>query len=257
MKFKQNIRKIIEFPMDILEFGYSKIFRLNRYVLKYKPTYDEDGLFTNHNCDFMSDSLFKESYNLGYSTGSTNGWHLHWRVYTLCYFASRASKMRGDFVECGTNKGMTAHAIINYVKFTNLKKKFYLMDTFNGLVDEYKSENEQASNLVNYDECYDEVKERFSNYSNIVIIRGSIPGTLSQVKSKEIAFIHIDMNCAKPEIDAGEYFWEKIVSSGVILLDDYAYPGYIDQKNSWDNFAKKKGVQILTIPTGQGLIIKP
>ena len=257
MKFKQNIRKIIEFPMDVLEMIFSKIFRLNRHVLKYKPTYDEDGLFTNHNSDFMKDPLFKESYNLGYSTGSTKGWHLHWRVYTLCYFASRASNMSGDFVECGTNKGMTAHAIINYVGFSNLKKKFYLMDTFNGLVDEYKSENEQKTNLVNYDECYDEVRERFADFSNVIIIRGSIPGTLQQVQSKEIAFVHIDMNCVKPEIDAGEYFWEKIVTSGVILLDDYAYPGYIDQKYAWDDFAKRKGVQILTIPTGQGLIIKP
>ena len=131
------------------------------------------------------------------------------------------------------------------------------MDTFNGLVDEYKSENEQKTNLVNYDECYDEVRERFADFSNVIIVQGSIPGTLPQVQSKEIAFVHIDMNCAKPEIDAGEYFWEKIVTSGVILLDDYAYPGYIDQKYAWDDFAKRKGVQILTIPTGQGLIIKP
>ena len=69
MKFKQNIKKIILFPMDILEIIYSKIFRLSIYVLKYKPTYDEDGLFTNHNCDFMKDPLFKKSYDLGYSIG--------------------------------------------------------------------------------------------------------------------------------------------------------------------------------------------
>jgi O-methyltransferase len=257
MKFKQNIKKIILFPMDILEIIYSKIFRLSIYVLKYKPTYDEDGLFTNHNCDFMKDPLFKKSYDLGYSTDPSNSWHSHWRVYTLCYFASLASNKSGDFVECGTNRGMSARAIINYVGFSNLKKKFYLMDTFNGLVDEYKSENEQKTNLVNYNECYEEVRERFADFSNVIIIRGSIPGTLSQVQSKEIALVHIDMNCAKPEIDAGEYFWEKIVASGVILLDDYAYPGYIDQKYAWDDFAKRKGIQILTLPTGQGLIIKP
>ena len=68
MKFKQNIKKIIGFPMDVLEIIYSKIFGLNMYVLKYKPTYDEDGLFTNHNCDcdFKKDPLFKKSYGLGY-----------------------------------------------------------------------------------------------------------------------------------------------------------------------------------------------
>ena len=52
------------------------------------------------------------------------------------------------------------------------------------------------------------------------------------------------MNCAKPEIDAGEFFWDKIVPSGTILLDDYAYPGFQEQKYSWDNFAKKRGAYI-------------
>jgi len=257
MNYKKLIRNIIELPVDILEKIYSKIFRLNRYVLKYKPTYDEDGLFTNHNCDFMEDPLFKQSYNLGFSTGSIGNWHLHWRIYILCYFAERAKHMDGDFVECGTNKGLAARAIINYIDLPKTNKNFFLMDTFNGLVDEYKTETEKNSNLVGYDECYQEVKEIFSEFDNVIIVRGAIPESLIEVKTQKISFIHIDMNCAKPEIDAGEYFWDKIIPSGVVLLDDYAYPGYIDQKHAWDNFAKEKGIQILSIPTGQGLIIKP
>jgi predicted O-methyltransferase YrrM len=131
------------------------------------------------------------------------------------------------------------------------------MDTFNGLVDDYKSTNEKNTNLVTYKECYAEVKKTFSKFDNVVIVRGSIPDTLPKVTSNKISFIHIDMNCAKPEIDAGEYFWDKIIPSGVIVLDDYAYPGYLDQKKALDDFAIRKGVQILSIPTGQGLIIKP
>jgi len=257
MIYKSLIKKLLFFPIDTLGFLYSKIFSLNRHILKYTPTYDEDGLFTNHNCDFMKDTLFQKSYELGFSTGSSGGWHLHWRIYVLCYFAERAKNMEGDFVECGTNKGMAARAIIDYIDFSKTDKTFYLMDTFNGLVDEYKTGNERDTDLVSYDECYQEVKKTFSEFNNVIIVRGAIPLTLSEVKAKKISFIHIDMNCAKPEIDAGEYFWDKVVSSGVFLLDDYAYPGYIEQKHAWDDFAKDKGVQVLSIPTGQGLIIKP
>jgi len=257
MKYKLMIKKLLCFPIDALGALYSKVFSLNRHVLKYAPTYDEDGLFTNHNCDFMKDPLFKKSYDLGFSTGSSGAWHLHWRVYVLCYFAERAKNMEGDFIECGTNKGLTAMAIINYTDFSKINKIFYLMDTFNGLVDEYKTENERGCDLVSYDECYQEVKKTFSEFHNVIIVHGAIPLTLPKVKAKKISFIHIDMNCAKPEIDAGEYFWDKIVSSGIILLDDYAYPGYIEQKHAWDDFAIQKGVQVLSIPTGQGLIIKP
>jgi hypothetical protein len=42
----------------------------------------------------------------------------------------------------------------------------------------------------------------------------------------------------------------------MILLDDYAYPGYPLSKKGMDEFANRKGVQVLSLPTGQGLIIK-
>ena len=122
-----NYIRIVKFffllPADIIDLFYKKIFRINRYILNYKPTYDEDGLFTNHNCDFMKDELFKESYDLGFATGSTKGWHIHWRLHVLCFFAERAKTMGVDFIECGTNKGFTALSIINYVGFEKTDNK--------------------------------------------------------------------------------------------------------------------------------------
>jgi hypothetical protein len=40
-------------------------------------------------------------------------------------------------------------------------------------------------------------------------------------------------------------------------LDDYGFPQHINQKNAFDKFAKDRGVQILSLPTAQGVIIKP
>jgi len=99
------------------------------FILNYTPTYDEDGLFTNHNCDFVDDPLFKTSYELGFETGGSGNWHWRWRVYIVCWLADRASKVEEDFVECGTYKGMLALAIANYTNFRELNKRFYLVDT--------------------------------------------------------------------------------------------------------------------------------
>ena len=42
-----------------------------------------------------------------------------------------------------------------------------------------------------------------------------------------------------------------------MLLDDYALgEEFAEQKRCWDKFAKDKNLEILTLPTGQGLIIK-
>ena len=257
MNIRSLIKKFFSFPVVSSVKFPSKKSQPNRYTLNFESTYNEDGLYTNHNCDFMEDNLFKEAYDLGFATGSSKGWHLHWRVYIACWLAERAKEMQGDFVECGTNKGMMARAIIHYTDFVKINKKFYLMDTFKGLVEDYRFEHEKKNTLHDYEECYDDVRRTFSEFDNVILVRGSIPNTLSQVETKKVSFIHIDMNCAKPEIAAGEYFWDKIVPAGTILLDDYAYPGYINQKHAWDAFAKVRDIKVLSIPTGQGLILKP
>ena len=64
------------------------------------------------------------------------------------------------------------------------------------------------------------------------------------------------MNCVRPEIAAAEFFWPKLVSGGIMLLDDYGFSAHIDQKDAFDLFAARIGVQILSLPTGQGLMIK-
>jgi len=40
-------------------------------------------------------------------------------------------------------------------------------------------------------------------------------------------------------------------------MDDYGWSAYINQKKALDAFAKRKGVKILNLPTGQGLLLKP
>jgi len=46
-------------------------------------------------------------------------------------------------------------------------------------------------------------------------------------------------------------------STAAVLLDDYGHSGHEEQKRAFDGFALSKDVKILTLPTGQGLIIKP
>lgn len=78
-----------------------------------KYGYNEGGLTTVTNCDFLSDPLFYESYELGISTltrvsGKRNPnvfAYDRYRVYVICWAASQAKNLPGDFVECGVNTG--------------------------------------------------------------------------------------------------------------------------------------------------------
>jgi hypothetical protein len=72
----------------------------------------------------------------------------------------------------------------------------------------------------------------------------------------DVAFLHIDLNCAYPERAALEYFWNHLSRGACILLDDYAYFRHDCQMHAIDASARVLGFEVLSLPTGQGLIIK-
>jgi hypothetical protein len=232
--------------------------RLSR-SLYGKATYNQDGLVTAHNSDFVREPRFASAYAAGKATGSWTFGDLTWRAYVVCWAANRGVDLDGDFVECGVNRGGYALTVVKYVNFPTLPKTFYLLDTYEGLVDTYISAEEKAHGVRvgEYEPCYDAVVKTFSPYANCKIVRGPVPDTLPEVPSEKIAFLSLDMNTRDPEIAAAECFWDRLVSGAAIVLDDYGWRKHYEQKRAFDEFAEKRGVQVLSLPTGQGVILKP
>jgi hypothetical protein len=244
-----------------------RLFELIRFIKFPKSyasvdfaTYNQDGLIAFHNCDFISDARFAQAYQAGEATGSWRGARIHWRAFVACWAADRGKSLEGDFVECGVNKGGLSKTVMEYIDFDSMSdRKFYLLDTFEGLAEKYISDAERKSGVMpgGYEECLDAVKRTFGQNRNAVIIKGTVPDTLPEVKTDKVAYLSIDMNCVEPEIAAAEFFWDKMVSGAAIILDDYGATNHIHQKRAFDEFAKRKNVMILPLPTGQGLILKP
>ncbi|MBM3254639.1 MAG: hypothetical protein FJZ16_10320, partial [Candidatus Omnitrophica bacterium] len=120
---------------------------LNYRLVLGPLTYNEDGLATRHNCDFMKDERFVQAYNRGKNTGSWRGLDIHWRMHVLCWAANKAKSLEGDFVECGVNKGGFALMVMHYINFKALNKKFYLLDTFCGLSEKYITDEERKAGI--------------------------------------------------------------------------------------------------------------
>lgn len=222
-------------------------------------TYNTDGLVTSNNCDFINEPNFAKAYAAAAATSPWDGFTLQWRVYIVCWFADRVKHLEGDFVECGVNTGAYARAIVEYINFNHLEKRFYLFDTFSGLDEKQITESEKQAGIVeylgNYKDVYAQVQETFAAF-NVSVVKGRVPDTLGQCNSEKICYLSIDMNVTEPEIAAANYFWDKLVPGAIVMLDDYGFPQHINQKKAFDSFAKEKGVSILCLPTGQGVIIK-
>lgn len=247
MNLKQKLNQIIPPRLRIIATS-----------LRGNLSYNQDGLSTTHNCDFIDEPHFKFAYEKGKDTGCWEHDQVHWRVYILCWAANQVKNLEGDFVECGVYKGGFSRAVIEYINFKELPKNFYLIDTFEGLVPELLTETEKhLGALYKYDGVYNSVVNTFKEFSNVKVIKGIVPKILSTITTKKICYLSIDLNCVVPEIAAVNFFWDQLVEGGIIILDDYGWTNHTEQKKAFDEFAKEKGIQILSLPTGQGLIIKP
>ena len=246
--------------------GYSLLCRRTQappYV-----AYDQDGLFSVHNCEFMLDPPFIAAYERGMKAARGADFTWHWRVHVGLWAAKCAVRLKGDFVECGVGSGFLSSAIMKYLDWNSTGKHFHLLDTFEGIDLRYTTEAErkgrdiETQNRLNrlhgvYASDFESVEKNFSEWSNVHLVKGPIPESLPQCKAGAVAYLHLDMNCSPPETAALDFFWDKLVPGAFILLDDYAYAGLREQKLGMDRCAAEKGVSVLALPTGQGLIVAP
>jgi hypothetical protein len=228
--------------------------------------FESDGLRTIHNHEFLDDDVFKQAYARGVqAAGQDYRWY--WRVHIGLWAARHAAHLPGDFVECGVNRGFLSSSIMQMLDWDSTGRTFYLMDTFTGLDPRYITEEERQNGVLERTEHERRngflvsgsqlARANFAQWRNVLIIEGAIPETLAQATPQQVAFLHIDMNCSPPEVAAIEHFWNRLVPGAPVLLDDYAYHGYRTQKIAMDGFARGKGVAIASLPTGQGLLLKP
>ncbi len=235
------------------------------------PSYNADNLMTWHKTlDFLTDPRFTAAYQRGLDSGhkicraagSKTDLHIEWRVHVILWAASLATHLEGDFVECGVNTGMYSLALCEYLNINQLDKSLYLFDTFAGIPPEQISEREKElgrlmENDLWYEDCLDIARQNFSPYPRVVLVPGRVPDTLPTVPIGKVCYMSIDMNIVEPERAAIEFFWDKLSPGAPVVLDDYGWAGFVPQKESMDEFAAKRGVKILTLPTGQGLLMKP
>ena len=223
--------------------------------------YNQDGLSTIHNCGFIDNLRFANAFNRGMQAQGEI-LNIHWRIHVITWVADTVKLLNGDFVECGVNKGMFSSSVMDYIDWNCLNKHFFLFDTFKGVDPKYLNEVEKNGPIMKISdtqflECFDQTKENFKEFKNVQLIRGSVPETLTNIEINEVCYLSLDMNCAMPEIAAAEYFWPKMVRGAIAILDDYTYSGYEEQYKAFNKFAYQKNITILSLPTGQGIYIKP
>jgi O-methyltransferase len=238
-------------------------FRLSRLLwpdpVPMPWSYSGDGFQTVHNADFLHDARFQSAYSRAKAAGAWSGADIEWRAYTVCWAAQVARALQGDFVECGVDRGGFAAAAMDYIGFDALPdRKFYLFDTYCGIPEETLADDPNRQFLGPlYGDTYDQVVRTFATLPNAVIVRGRVPDILPAASPEKVCYLCIDLNTAAPSAATAEFFWDRLVSGAPVVLDDYGQTFFHGMKDALDAFARRRGVEILALPTGQGLLFKP
>jgi O-methyltransferase len=211
---------------------------------------------------YEADAPFAAAFaqSIAFAPESYKAADLRWRAHTACWAASAALALEGDFVECGVNTVVLAGAICRYVDFNKSGRNFWLFDTYEGIPLTLATARETRKFTVGeplYKNVWDVATANFSAFPRAHLVKGMVPDTLTSVDIDKVSYLSIDMNLAAPEKAALDYFWPKMVPGAIVVLDDYGFQGHEEQRIMADAFAASKGTKILSLPTGQGLLLKP
>lgn len=225
----------------------------------FRASYAADNFgVRNKNLDFMNDPDFIRGWAKsveGNQAGPAAGKDLRWRAHTALWAARHGLTLQGDFVECGVFLGAFSLTICHALDFSKVPKQFYLFDTFEGIPDDGDARTRDRNASLYFD-CYEQARQNFAPFPNCRLVRGVLPGTLATAPIERIAYLSVDLNHAAAESSVIRELWDRLAPSAVTLIDDYAFAGHEDQYEMWNEFAASKGTSILTMPTGQGVLIK-
>lgn len=178
------------------------------------------------------------------------------RKYALRELALSVSTLDGAVAECGCYVGVSAWFLASVVDGA----EFYLFDSFEGL--SAPSEQDRSPDGLpqwqrgDLSASESELRRNLAEFSNVHVLKGWIPDRFGEVASCDFKLVHIDVDLYQPTFDSLEFFYPRLVSGGMIVMDDYGFancPGAFDAAN---RFMKDKPERIIHLPTGQGVVIK-
>ncbi len=178
----------------------------------------------------------------------------HYELYKM------SSDKEGDIVECGVFKGAS---FVRFAMFRNLfennsSKRLIGFDSFGKFPGtEFEEDkklrehiiNEAGENSIAADQLIEVLKNKSCD-QNIELIEGDITVTLPEyVRSNpgmKISMLNLDTDIYEPSVTILEELYPKIVSGGILILDDYnVFPG---ETKAVDDYFKGMDIDIKKFP---------
>jgi O-methyltransferase len=173
------------------------------------------------------------------------------RRWIVAQLVKLARSVPGDTAECGVLEGSSSYLISRAFP----DKTHFMFDSFEGCSAPSGRDSgffDERSLAVGVGA----VKEKLRDCPNAVCMAGWIPDRFPEVADRRFAFVHIDVQQEQPTLDSLAFFYPRIETGGIIVLDDYGFTTCPGARHAIDSYMKDKPEPIIALPTGSAFIVR-
>lgn len=150
--------------------------------------------------------------------------------------------VKGEVVEAGCFRGLTAVFIAEILSHFESGKKLYLYDSFEGLplptVEDQQPKLGKGVFAVNESVVID----NFSGLPKPIVCKGWFQDTMPSQLPSQISFAHIDCDFYEPIKLALNSIYSRLAVGGIIAVHDYEHPDFKGVKMAVDEFCDANNV---------------
>lgn len=172
---------------------------------------------------------------------------------------NKLNNTQGQIAEIGAFQGGNALCSLSFM--TKLySKSYYIFDSFEGFpeLSIHDPQNIHKGDLK-IETTFQEVLDTFSVFPEAIIIKGFVPDTFNEIPNDEkFSLIFYDCDLYKPALDTYEFFWDKIVPGGYLVIHDYETQegGFTGVKKATDEFFQPKKIDVMSFYENTMAVIK-
>lgn len=180
----------------------------------------------------------------------------------------------GDIVECGVWRGGSMQACAKALLAAgDTERDLYLFDTYEGMTppteEDLRRDGKSAEELLRVQgkdrpiwavASLDDVKAGFAKVpypeERVHYVRGKVEDTVPGQAPEQISVLRLDTDWYASTRHELEHLYGRLVSGGVLLIDDYGY--WQGSRQAVDEFMDKTGERLLLLRMDEGRIaVKP
>lgn len=189
------------------------------------------------------------------------------RFFLLTRLLQQTLPLEGLIAECGCFRGLSSYLLCGTLRRATPGfdgSGYRIFDSFAGLSAPQPQDAvdaaapnaarlQQMTRAGHFDATLAQVRTALGAYPHIGYFPGWIPSAFPAKPGDRYRFVHLDVDLYEPTRDSLDYFYPRLVAGGMIVSDDYGWPG---ARKAIDEFCARENLTFKTTPYDQAWIVR-